>query len=336
VATAARSIDPGKIQVALHLHRAELMNAREISARLKCPETLIEELLDRFEWKRGRPGEAKTAGDAKRVAFDPLKVARQILSDESRDSLPHASRAGPGRRFTSAEKAAIAAAIRNGNRPGEIRAEFHCTLDPILRIRRQMGLYRDCRRKPQVSDDVRAQVLKLLPNYSVRKIQGMVGLSQRRVRAIAAAVGGSAVMKVSGSGRRLTADCRQQILESLRAGVPKVEIKRAIGVSLETIQKLRRQLGDLHDLRKDHKLTAVEVAEIRAALASHTSTWKQLAKQYAVGLSTIGSVYRGEKGYPSNDQRATSAEKFRPSPADCDSAANLCLEQGGQAAISHR
>lgn len=301
-----KALTPEQVQCALFLHRCEYLNPLEIAEKIGCKESVIEELLDRLERKPGQASETSRQS-AKRVVVDPLLSARLIPISEARDCLPPARRMGPGRRFTKAEVEAIRAAIRAGKRMVDIRAQFHCTLDPLLRMRKTMGLYRDWRRKPQVTDDVKARAIALLPTHSVRQIQELLGLSCRRVRAIASAVGWSAKMRTSGRGRRLTEELKKQIIQALRSGVPKVQIKREFKVSLDTVQQLRRRLGDVHDLRKDHKLTAGQVDEIRAALDSHSMTWKQLAKAYGVGLSTIGSIHRGEKGYGINGPTKTHA-----------------------------
>jgi hypothetical protein len=236
-----------------------------------------------------------------RRARQPLESIESTSSSQPRvakETSRAAHKDGRGRRFTKAEVEGIKAAILEGKRPGEIRAEFHCTLDPLLRIRRAMGVYRDRRRKPQVPDNERAKIIELLPNQSVRQICETLNLSQNRVRAIAAAAGWSAEMKAPGAlGRRVRGQLKQDILASLKAGLRPADARRKFGVSLVTIRTLRRELGDTRDRRRDHKLDAVQVQEIRAALAAHSMAWRELAKKYAIGLSTVGAIHRRQKGY---------------------------------------
>lgn len=210
-----------------------------------------------------------------------------------------AHKTGRGRRFTAAELDGIKVAALSGMRPGKILKLFNMSLDPLLRIRRAMGVYRDCRRKPKVPDEVRATIIELLPNHSVRQICKTLNLSRNRVLAIAAAVGGSAALKAPGAlGRRVRGELKQQVLKSLQDGTRPTDVKRQFGLAAVTIRKLRRELGDGRDLRKLHKkLNPTQVEEIRAALAAHSMTWRALAKKYAIGLSTVGAIHRRQKGY---------------------------------------
>jgi transposase len=191
----------------------------------------------------------------------------------------------------------IEAMVRSGARPIEVKRKFGICLEALLIIRRRMGMLRDFRYKPPVPNDVRERVIELLPTHSCRQIQAMLTLSNKDVRKIAASVGGSAVMKLSGPGRRVRGAARQEILEHLRNGMSPGEVRRRFKLSAVTIQKMRIEIGDTRDRRKDLSLTGVQVEEIRAVLAGHTMTWKGLAQKYGVSLSTIGSVFRFEKGY---------------------------------------
>jgi hypothetical protein len=270
-----------------------------------------------------RNGFARIRRTAQPVEPTPCPNSLPRLAQESSRA---AHKTGPGRRFTQTEIEGIKAAIRAGKRSGEIRAAFHCTLDPLLRIRRAMGVYKDCRRKPSITDDVRAQIIKLLPNHSVRKIQAMLNLSQRRVRAVANGVGGAVLYKSPGPGRRISSQLRQEILAALQAGMLQKEIKEKFMVSAWTVVRLRSELGDVCGRR--HKLTAVQVEEIRAALAAHTMTWKAVAQKYGVGLTTIGSVFRGEKGYTHNDSETGTADR--------EKVKDICAEQSGHQTASDR
>jgi hypothetical protein len=237
-----RKLKPEETQRAIYLHSSERMSPANIAARLHCRESSIRSLLDQLD-RRDETVESK-----KRAVLDPLLSARPIFHDESRPTLPVASKSAYGRRFTKAEVEGITKAIREGKRMVEIRRQFHCRLDPILRMRRAMGLYHDTRRKPKVPEDVRAQVLKLLQEHSVKTIQGMLGLSHRKVREIAQEVGGASVLKGShSSGRRISGELRQSIIESLHAGMSRPEIKAKFGVSLSTICAIyKKEKGNVH------------------------------------------------------------------------------------------
>jgi transposase len=205
-------------------------------------------------------------------------------------------RRGRGRRFTVAEEAEIKRMILTGKPPIEILRRFRMTRDALLYRRKKLRLFRDFRRKPPVPDEVRQGVLRLLEHHSVRRIQSMLLLSQRTVRAIADSIGGAAAKKTSGRGRRISSTLRQDIATSLQAGLPRQEIRARFGVSFATINKIRRDLG-IRDRRRDRKLTEEQVQEIRAALAARTSTWKALAAEFGVCVTVIGSVHRRERGY---------------------------------------
>lgn len=239
-----RNLKPEMIQRAIYLHSSESLSPGTIAERLHCKESQVKALLDGLNRREQTTGPAKT----KREVIDPLVSARPIFHDESRTSLPVAHKTGYGRRFTKAEVEGIKKAIRERKRMCDIRAQFHCRLDPILRIRRAMGLYHDTRRKPKVPEDVRAQVLELLQEHSVKTIQGMLKLSYRKVREIAASVGGASVLKGShSSGRRISGELRQSILESLHDGMTRPQIKAKFGVSLSTICAIyKKEKGNVH------------------------------------------------------------------------------------------
>jgi hypothetical protein len=239
-----RKPKPEDIQRVLYLHSSYSLSPGTIAERLHMKESQVKTILDRLDRRERTTGTAET----KKRAIDPLQSARPLFHDESRDSLPVAYKTGYGRRFTKAEIEGIKKAVLEQKRMAEIRTLFRCKLEPIIRIRRAMGVYHDLRRKPKTPDDVRAKVIELLREHSVKAIQGMLKLSHRRICEIATSIGGASVLKGShSSGRRINGELRESIIESLRAGMSRPEIKARFGVSLSTITAIRqREKGTAH------------------------------------------------------------------------------------------
>jgi transposase-like protein len=197
------------------------------------------------------------------------------------------------RRFGQAECEAIQAAIRAGLRPAEICRQFAMVENSLLKFRRQMGMYRDCRFKP-VSKETRTEILRLLPTRSMASIAKSLNLSVERVRSIAAPAG---ALKTSGRGHRISDELKAQILTSLRGGARPPDVRQQFGTSVKTIIGLRRSLGAWHDLRRDHKLSSEQVQAIRAALVTKSKTQQALSQEFGVSRSTIGNILLGKKGY---------------------------------------
>jgi hypothetical protein len=95
---------------------------------------------------------------------------------------------------------------------------------------------------------------------------------------------------------RLPNELRARALELLRSGARPVELQRKLGLDSNTIRRMRyRELGDTRNLNRLCKLSAEQVAEIRAA--GRATLRRHFAAKFNVSMALISKVRNSRGSY---------------------------------------
>jgi hypothetical protein len=186
-------------------------------------------------------------------------------------------------------------AIRDGIKPNRacdasmIKYRFEILLAfDVLRIKPG--------RPVEITPELRAEILRLLRlNFSQKQVARALHMSPSMIWRVARPLQASTLKR--GRGRRFTSGQLEAIRAAIRAGDSSKEIVETFHIHWQTVKRLRIQLGDTKNHHFDRKLSAQQVAEIRAHLAAHSMTWKEMTVKYGVSISLIGFIKRGVNGY---------------------------------------
>jgi DNA-binding CsgD family transcriptional regulator len=186
-------------------------------------------------------------------------------------------------------------AIRDGIKPNRacdasmIKYRFEILLAfDVLRIKPG--------RPVEITPELRAEIVRLLRlNFSQKQVARALRMSASMVWRVAKPAAASTLKR--GRGRRFTSGQIEAIRAAIRAGDSSKEIIEAFHIHPQTVKKFRIQLGDTTNYHFDRKLSARQVAEIRAHLAAHSLTWKEMTARYGISIALIGFIKRRVYGY---------------------------------------
>jgi hypothetical protein len=132
----------------------------------------------------------------------------------------------------------------------------------------------------KITPELTRAVQVMLRKSSILAVKYRFKLPHRLVRGISKE--SKARFQKLGRGRLIPKEVQRQIIGALKAHKSKAEIRRTFGVSLDFIQKVRRQIGDTEDRRLRRSWDAAKVRRSLKKGLSVTEVERECGIQHAV------------------------------------------------------
>jgi hypothetical protein len=132
----------------------------------------------------------------------------------------------------------------------------------------------------KITPELKHAILVMLRKSSILAVKYRFKLPHKLVRRIS--IECKARFQKVGRGRLIPKEVQRQIIGALKADQSKAEIRRTFGVSLDFIQKVRRQIGDTEDRRVRRSWDAAKVRRSLKKGLSVTEVERECGIQHAV------------------------------------------------------
>ena len=136
-----------------------------------------------------------------------------------------------------------------------------------------------------ITDELRDEILRLLKmNWSQERVAKTLRVGLLIVKRCA--IPARASTWKAGRGRRFTPETIAKIKQAIVTEKTSRKVERIFQIDNQTVQKLRREMGDFEDRRHRKKLNAEQLEQARLQVASG-ARWLDVAQAFNVAPSTL-------------------------------------------------